>query len=355
MFAAMVKANARVILFGLLFVSLGAAAVNAQSRLEAARARERELDKAAARVDPSSRDADRIYRDAANATRERERLEREQGRPAETERPSGNRSAVERARQRERELDAAAERVRPDSVDADRTYRAAAEATRERERLERQEGQGSSGARSALDIARERERTLDEQARRVNPNSVDADRIYRDAANATRQRQMLERRERHQARRDTPLPYTSLEGTSHYYRARSYSFMARNPGRRDPYYRPFGEKYYNRYINEVSRTLTPSGQAFISKVGPAMQRLIEAKLQADPAAFARMERNPREFGRFVTEIHRHSYYDSGWDSLPSSDQWKILHAIDVRDLMSKSAMDAGVSLFPGLFGNNPRR
>lgn len=183
----MLTAKTQMVLFLLTFVLLGTGVANAQSRLDAARAKERELNRAAERVDPDSRDADRIYREAATATRERERIERE-----ESQRSEGNRSALDGAKEKERTLNEAARRVDPNSVDADRIYREAAGATRERERMEREGNQGSENNRSALSIARERERELDAAAQRVNPNSVDADRIYRAAASATRERQRLE-------------------------------------------------------------------------------------------------------------------------------------------------------------------
>lgn len=147
-------------------------------------------------------------------------------------------------------------------------------------------------------------------------------------------------------------PYPNRVGSRSYYDARYIDFMLRNRGLRDPYY-TFGSKYYDRYRNEVSRNLTRSGQAFISKVGPSLQRQIEERLQADPIGFARMERSPVAFGRFVTEIHVKAYNENGWANLPLSDQARIIGAIDVRDLLSKAARDAAISLTPGLFGFNP--
>lgn len=78
MLTKMMAARAQAILLSLVFAFLGMSTVTAQSRLEAARAKERALDRAAARVDPDSRDADRTYREAARATRERERLEQQE-------------------------------------------------------------------------------------------------------------------------------------------------------------------------------------------------------------------------------------------------------------------------------------
>jgi hypothetical protein len=148
-----------------------------------------------------------------------------------------------------------------------------------------------------------------------------------------------------------PQARPDLVGGPYYYNARRIDLYWNNPGVRDPYYGK-AAKYYDRYVNQVSPTLTPAGQNFISRVGPALQRTIDDAIRSDPAGFARMERNPVAFNRFMAEAHSRAYYESGWANLPTSDQWRIVHAIDPRDF-DREAGQTVRELLPGVVGNTP--
>lgn len=129
-----------------------------------------------------------------------------------------------------------------------------------------------------------------------------------------------------------PAPYAGTLGGADYYDFRHKDFLKRNPGRTPPnYYKQFGEKYFNRFVKEVSPTLSARGQKFLKDVAKALQQKLEDKLTADPRKFAGLERTPGDFQSFAYFTHPDAYCESGWKSLSESDRDKIIRAIDWAD------------------------
>lgn len=157
-----------------------------------------------------------------------------------------------------------------------------------------------------------------------------------------------------QYRTYVPQARPDLVGTPNYWNTRLMSFIWNNPGLSEPGYGKLS-KYYDRYVNRVYRALTPSGQSFVAKTGPAIQRMVEEAIRRDPVRFAQLERDPGAFGRFMAHVHTRAYYESGWASLPISDQVKIGRAIDTRDLIGRDGRITTRDLIPGIFGHNPTR
>jgi hypothetical protein len=149
-----------------------------------------------------------------------------------------------------------------------------------------------------------------------------------------------------------PQARPDLVGSPYYYNARRIDLYWNNPGVRDPYYGK-AAKYYDRYVNQVAPTLTPAGQGFVTRVGSALERMIDDAIRRDPVGFARLERDPVAFGRFMADTHTRAYYESGFANLPASDKWKIARAIDIRDLVDRDGRRTARDLIPGAFGSTP--
>ncbi len=149
-----------------------------------------------------------------------------------------------------------------------------------------------------------------------------------------------------------PEARPDLIGTRAYWDTRLMSFIRNNPGVIDPGYSKLAN-YYDRYMNQVYGRLTPSGQSFVSKTGPAIQRMVEEAISRDPVRFAQLERDPVAFGRFMAHVHSRAYYESGWANLSSRDQFQIGRAIDTRDLIGRDGRITTRDLIPGVFGQNP--
>lgn len=129
-----------------------------------------------------------------------------------------------------------------------------------------------------------------------------------------------------------PAPYPKTLGGADYYDFRHKDFLKRNPGRTPPnYYKQFGEKYFNRFIKDVSPKLSEQGKTFLQTVARALQKKIEDKLADDPRKFAGLERVPSDFQSFAYLTHPDAYCESGWESLPKSDRDEIIRAIDWAD------------------------
>jgi hypothetical protein len=147
-----------------------------------------------------------------------------------------------------------------------------------------------------------------------------------------------------------PEAHPELVGTPNYWNARRMSHIRNNPGLIDPGYGKLAE-YYGWYMNRVYETSSPAGRSFLVRNGAAIQRMVDEAIKRDPVGFARLERNPAAFTRFMNEVHTRAYYESGWANLPTSDQWRIARAINVRDYHRYGPTVIGLT--PGWFGRNP--
>jgi hypothetical protein len=131
-----------------------------------------------------------------------------------------------------------------------------------------------------------------------------------------------------------PKPYPGQLAASDYYAYRHQECIGRHPGVGAPsYYKGFGEKYYNRFMNDVYPKLTPKGQKFLTDTSKRLEEAIEKKLKDGPVEFAFLELNSLTFLRFAFGTHVDAYCDSGWASLDKDDRSKIRAAVDKFDLI----------------------
>lgn len=136
----------------------------------------------------------------------------------------------------------------------------------------------------------------------------------------------------------TPAPI-SVMGTTSYYRWRHDDFVKRNPGKTPPdYYLAYGEKYAVRFTAETYKKLSPEGKAWLTKALLNLQVAIEDKRRKDPAAFDKLEHNPKAFRDFCFETHSKAYLDAGLADLPYLDRLKIGWTPDAKDLFSKKGL-----------------
>ena len=152
--------------------------------------------------------------------------------------------------------------------------------------------------------------------------------------------------------RNVPQARPDLVGSSQYYNARRIDLYWNRPGASDPYYGR-AARFYELFVNQVAPTLTPAGKAFVAKVGPALQQKIEAEIRRDPAGFARRERDPMAFGRFMARVHTEAYYENGFGDLPFSDKARLGWAIGPREMFSRDGRITTRDLIPGVFGHTP--
>lgn len=131
-----------------------------------------------------------------------------------------------------------------------------------------------------------------------------------------------------------PRPYVGTLGTSAYYDFRYRDYMRRHTlwGPTD-YYKEFGEKYYNKFMNETYLRVSPRGKQFLKAVGKALQQKIEDKLRANPVEFAYLEMNDKMFKDFAFGTHPDAYCESGWGELDQSDRDIIIGDIRVLDVL----------------------
>lgn len=149
----------------------------------------------------------------------------------------------------------------------------------------------------------------------------------------------------------TPYPQENL-GSLDYYRFRFDDFVRRNPESQPPdYYLNFGERYLRRFRLEARPNLTEQGQAFVDRVGVALQRRMEAELQSNPLQFAELEQNSAEFRRFAYETHIATYCESGWGDLPLADNRTIASYVDELDLFRGVGTSISISSECGWIGD----
>jgi hypothetical protein len=133
--------------------------------------------------------------------------------------------------------------------------------------------------------------------------------------------------------RPTPYPAKDM-GSPAYYLFRANDYLARNPGRKAPdYYLGYGDKYIRRFMEKTYPTLSGQGKQFITRVARALQAEIEIKLINDPQGFVALEDDSDAFTKFAYNTHPKAYCESGWASLPKTDQDKIIIDVDRSDYL----------------------
>ncbi len=138
---------------------------------------------------------------------------------------------------------------------------------------------------------------------------------------------------------ELPADLARLIGQTSYYRARNDDFLRREPATVPPdYYLAYGEKYALRFSVELRPQLTPEGQAWVLRALALLQELMEARCEADRAAFAALELRPEDFRSFAFSTHPQAYLDAGLASLPPVDVIHIVDTPDLKDLMSHDGL-----------------
>lgn len=134
--------------------------------------------------------------------------------------------------------------------------------------------------------------------------------------------------------RDNPAAIEP-NGDLDYYRRRNEDFLRRNPGLEPPdYYMNYGDKYANRFTEELRPQLSERGQQWLDDARRNLQERLEVRRAEDPRAFAELERDNEAFRRFAYDTHPGAYLDAGLSSLPPRDLVRIPLTPDRRDLLS---------------------
>ena len=145
-----------------------------------------------------------------------------------------------------------------------------------------------------------------------------------------------------------PLP-PSLRaqiGTLNYYRMRNDDFLARHPGGTPPdYYLGYGDKYVHLFSTVLRPKLSVRGREWLDCTLVALQTAIEDRLDADPAAFARLEEQGPVFRHFAYGTHPGAYVGCGICSGFVDDDVQILMTPDWSDILGAEGREQiGVAL-----------
>lgn len=154
---------------------------------------------------------------------------------------------------------------------------------------------------------------------------------------------------------DLPTAIPPL-GRLDYYEQRMADFKRRHPDLPVPtYYKDFADKYVKKLTYEVGPQLTPEGREWQANSRKALQEAMEAKRQADPAAFDRLERDDKAFMAFAYGTHADAYLKPGLDKLLVSDLVKIGLGPDLIDLISPEGRDQIYHIGLGIAEGKVRR
>lgn len=141
-----------------------------------------------------------------------------------------------------------------------------------------------------------------------------------------------------------------------YYEQRMADFKRRHPDLPIPtYYKDFADKYVKKLTYEIGPKLTPAGREWQSNSRKALQLAMEAKRQADPAAFDRLERDDKAFLAFAYGTHAEAYLKPGLDKLPISDLVKIGLGPDLKDMVSPEGLDQVYHISRGIAEGKAKR
>ncbi len=144
-------------------------------------------------------------------------------------------------------------------------------------------------------------------------------------------------------------------GKTDYYRLRAEDFQRRHPDLPVPsYYMGYGDKYVNRFTDELSPKLSPEGQAWLAQARVNLQVAIEDRRRHDPLAFDRLERDDAAFLEFAYDSHPKAYLDAGLEKLPLKDLVRIGLTPDVQDLATRNGLEQVVEVAAGLASKKAR-
>jgi len=138
------------------------------------------------------------------------------------------------------------------------------------------------------------------------------------------------------------LPYlnpttapSSVLGTMGYYKWRTADFNLRtdlaNVNQSAPeYYMGYGDKYINRFTNELAPTLSSQGKQWVADARLGLQTEMENGLKTSP----KLELNNAKHLAFAFDTHVPAYTNAGVLKLPVSDLIKIGFTPDRKDFFS---------------------
>jgi len=96
----------------------------------------------------------------------------------------------------------------------------------------------------------------------------------------------------------------------------------------------FGMRSLLLFVLTASVAAAYARRARLDRTAVLLQELIEARLLADPADFAALERNGPTFRRFAFETHPVAYWEAGIAELPIRDLMLIYFTPDLEDILS---------------------
>jgi hypothetical protein len=131
-----------------------------------------------------------------------------------------------------------------------------------------------------------------------------------------------------------PASLRSAIGTLDYYRRRNADFIARNgPSVAPPdYYLGYGDKYVRRFSAVLRPTLSRAGKAWLDCTLITLQTAVEDRRDANPAAFAALERDSDAFREFAYATHSDAYTSCGLCHLSAGDLAAIVATPDLADI-----------------------
>jgi RHS repeat-associated protein len=156
----------------------------------------------------------------------------------------------------------------------------------------------------------------------------------------------------------------SIIGTTQYYKFRQNNYYIRHQlmdnyfnckfwtPNAPKYYIGYGDKYANRFYNELRPHLTVDGQEWLVEALLNLQTAIETELKRNPS----IEINNSAFQQFAFDSHVKAYEDAGLFSLPYEDMLMILKTPDISDLISPKALTQVVKItndYVGYAKKNP--
>lgn len=133
-------------------------------------------------------------------------------------------------------------------------------------------------------------------------------------------------------------------GTLDYYRTRNLDYEVRSDyrlaalGVRSPpapkYYLAYGDLYAHRFRLELRPKLSDAGKAWVDRTFVLLHQAIEDRRDADPAAFAELERDAPRLLAFAYDTHPKAYLDAGLADLPPWDLARIALTPDPLDILN---------------------
>ena len=125
-------------------------------------------------------------------------------------------------------------------------------------------------------------------------------------------------------------------GGVNYYKQRNSDFVTRYAGHNfspPDYYLEYGDKYCDRFTDEVTPKLSEEGKAWLEQARINLQVAIEEKREANPKHFDALEKDAAQFKAFAYDTHPRAYWDAGLGKLGLLDLVMIGLTPDVGDLV----------------------